>query len=62
MIGKYWEKLTRLIEDWKLILALASKPSPDEFNAVMKVVGIAALIIGAIAYVIRLVVILTLYG
>ena len=62
MIGKYAEKLRRLIEDWKLILALASKPSPDEFHAVMKVVGLAALAIAVIAYVIRLIVVVTLYG
>ncbi len=59
---KYWEKFKNMIEDWKLILALASKPSSDEFHAVMKVVGLAALTIGIIAYVIRLIVVVTLYG
>ena len=61
MIGKYWEKFKEMIYDWKLILNLASKPSPDEFNAILKVVGIAAAAIAVIAYVIRVIVVLTLY-
>ena len=61
-LGEYMDKLKEMINDWKLILNLASKPSPEEFNAILKVVGLATVIIGIIAYVIRVIVVLTLYG
>ena len=58
----YIGKIKNMINDWKLILNLASKPSSDEFNAILKVIGLAAIIIGILAYVIRVIVVLTLYG
>ena len=61
-LNYYFERLTRMIEDWKLILALSSKPDQEEFKVVLKVVGLATLIIAVIAYIIRVAVVLTLYG
>ncbi len=58
----YIEKIKGMINDWKLILNLASKPSPDEFNAILKVIGLATIIIGILAYIIRVIIVLTLYG
>ncbi len=61
-IDYYIDKIRGMLNDWKLILNLASKPSTDEFNAILKVIGLAIVIIGILAYVIRVIVVLTLYG
>jgi len=61
VIQKYWNKLIEMIYEWRSILNKASKPSPDELNAILKVTGLATLIIGAIAYVIRLIAVLFLF-
>ncbi len=49
----YINKVVEMIYEWRSILAKASKPSPDEFNAILKVVFLSMVIIGALAYVIK---------
>ena len=61
MIDKLIYKIKDTIEQWKLILALASRPTPDEFHAVLKIVGLAMIVIGIIAYVIRVSFMLAFY-
>ncbi|ABU82355.1 protein translocase SEC61 complex subunit gamma [Ignicoccus hospitalis] len=61
-LNRYLEQLRNLMNDWRTILALASKPDEDEFKTVLKVVGLSTLIIAALAYIIRLVIVLMLYG
>ncbi|UXD22470.1 hypothetical protein IPA_05105 [Ignicoccus pacificus DSM 13166] len=62
MIDKYWNKLVEMIYEWRSILNKASKPSPEELSAIMKVVGLATIIIGVLAYVIRLLAVLFLFS
>ncbi len=61
MIDKVMYKIKDMLEQWKLILALASRPTPDEFHAVLKIVGLAMIVIGVIAYIIRVTFMLTFY-
>ena len=61
MIDKYWNKFLELIYEWRSILNKASKPSPGELNAILKVVGLATVVIGVLAYVIRLLAVLFLF-
>jgi preprotein translocase subunit Sss1 len=47
--------------EWRSILNKASKPSHDELNTTLKVVGLGAIIIGALAYLVRLLAVLFLF-
>ena len=49
----YLDKIVEMIYEWRSILAKASKPTPDEFNAIIKVVFISMAIIGIISYIIK---------
>ncbi len=60
-MDKVLYRIRDMIDQWKLILALASRPTPDEFHAVLKIVGLAMIIIGIIAYAIRVTFMLTFY-
>ena len=49
----YIDRIVEMIYEWRSILAKASKPTPDEFNAIIKVVFISMIIIGVLSYVIK---------
>ncbi len=61
VIAKYWDRFVEMIYEWRSILNKASKPSPEELNAVLKVVGLGTIVIGIISYVIRLLAVMFLF-
>ncbi|ALU12401.1 hypothetical protein EYM_03380 [Ignicoccus islandicus DSM 13165] len=49
----YINKIVEMIYEWRSILAKASKPSPEEFNAIIKVVFLSMAVIGTLSYLIK---------
>jgi protein transport protein SEC61 subunit gamma-like protein len=47
--------LRELIDSWRKIFQISSKPSKDEYLAVLKITMLGLVLIGVIAFIIRLI-------
>lgn len=53
---KVREYLREMLKDWSRVIKLSKKPKKNEFIMIAKITGIGMLLIGAVGFVIRIII------